>query len=169
MRFIDVLLSFPMVLLAILLASSLGPGLLNLILALGVSQVPLFARLARSLTLSIREREWVEAAICIGANGSHILAKHVFPNMMAPVLIQGASSVALAILYASALNFLGLGVQPPTPDWGLMVSDARRFVFDQPLQPLFPGVALSLSVISVNLLADGLIEQMDPATRGMVG
>ncbi|MBI3977373.1 MAG: ABC transporter permease [Chloroflexi bacterium] len=165
MRTMDVMLSFPLVLLAIIIVVVLGPGVINLILAIGISQVPLFTRLSRSLALSVRARDFVLAAICLGASSARILGQHIFPNIIAPLVVQATTTMALAILNATALNFLGFGIQPPSPDWGAMVSDFRRFVFDRPHLPLYPGVAIAVTVLCLNLLGDGLIDLVDPTAR----
>ena len=162
MRSIDVLLSFPLILLSIVIVVILGPGILNLILAIGISQVPLFTRLARSLTLSICACDYIQAAYSIGASGSRILSHHVLPNIITTLFVQATTTLGLAILNASALNFLGLGIQPPSPDWGAMVSDFRRFVFDRPYLPLYPGAAITVLVLTLNLIADGLVKTIDP-------
>lgn len=165
MRSVEVLLSFPLVLLALIIVVALGPGVLNLILAISLSQVPLFARLAHALTLSVRTRDFVLAARCLGARDTRILGCHVLPNIAALLGVQAVTMLALAILNATALNFLGFGIQPPSPDWGAMVNDFKRFVFDQPQLPLYPGVAIAVTVLSLNLLGDGLLDLVDPRAR----
>jgi peptide/nickel transport system permease protein len=162
----DVLLSFPLLLLAILVAFILGPGIFNLALAVGVSQIPTFARLARALTLSVRERDFVTAASALGAPPARIMLRHVLPNIAAPLGAQTTSTLALAILSATSLNFLGLGVQPPTPDWGAMVADARRYIFDRPELALYPGAAILVTVIALNLAGDGLLDVLGRRDRG---
>ncbi len=169
MRLTDVMLAFPLVLLAIVIVVALGPGTSNLILAIGISQIPIFARLAHSLTLSVRYREYVQAARCLGSSDRHILISHILPNIATPLLVQATTTMALAILSATALNFLGLGIQPPTSDWGAMIADFRRFIFDRPLLALYPGMAIAVTVLSLNLLSDALIEILDPTTRRMLG
>jgi peptide/nickel transport system permease protein len=169
MRTMDVMLSFPLMLLSIVIVVVLGPGVLNLILAIGISQVPLFTRLARSLTLSVRARDFVQAAAAFGATDTRILARHVVPNIAAVLVVQATTTMSLAILNAASLNFLGLGIQPPAPDWGAMVSDFRRFVFDRPELPLYPGAAIAITVLSLNLLSDGLIDWVDPTARKNLG
>ena len=165
MRAMDAMLSLPLVLIAIMIVVVLGPGVLNLIVAIGVSQVPPFTRLARSLALSVRTRDFVQAARGVGAFDGRILRIHVVPNVMTPLAAHATATVAFAILNAAALNFLGLGIQPPSPDWGAMISDFRRFVFDRPELPLYPGLAIALTVLAVNLLGDGLIDLVDPTAR----
>ena len=168
MRSVDIMLSFPLILLSIVIVVIIGPGVVNLILAIGISQVPLFTRLARSLTLSVCAGDYVQAAHSIGAPGSRILRYHVLPNIITPVFVQATTTLGLAILNATALNFLGLGIQPPSPDWGAMVSDFRRFIFDRPYLPLYPGLAITVLALSLNLIADGLVKIIDPtATRNV--
>ena len=165
LRAMDAMLSLPLVLIAIMIVVVLGPGVLNLIIAIGVSQIPPFTRLARSLVLSVRARDFVQAAHGLGALDSRILRVHVVPNVMTPLVAQATATLALAILNAAALNFLGLGIQPPSPDWGAMISDFRRFIFDRPELPLYPGLTIALTVIAVNLLGDGLVDLVDPTAR----
>ena len=165
MRGTDVMLSFPLILLAIVLVEVLGPGISNLIVAIGVSQIPIFTRLAHALTLSVRSREYILAAIAVGVGDGRILRFHVLPNILAPIVVQATAVIAVAILYASALSFLGLGIQPPTPDWGSMVSDFRRFVFDRPHIPFYPGATIALTVLALNVVGDTLVELSDPTAR----
>jgi peptide/nickel transport system permease protein len=168
MRGMDIMLSFPSILLAILIMALLGPSLLNLVIAIGIARVPIFARLARSVVLSVRSSEYVEAAVSTGSGVGRILRRHVIPNITAPLVVQGTANLADAIVTAAALNFLGLGIQPPTPDWGAMVSDGRRFIFDHPYIPLFPGLAITTLVLSLNLVGDWLRDVLDPRLRGYV-
>jgi len=161
----DVLLSFPLLLLAILVAFILGTGVINLAFAVGISQIPTFARLARALTLSVRERDFVTAANALGAAPARIMLRHVLPNIAAPLGAQATSTLALAILSATSLNFLGLGVQPPTPDWGAMVADAKRYIFDRPELALYPGAAILLTVLALNLAGDGLLDVLGRRDR----
>ncbi|MBA2447159.1 MAG: ABC transporter permease [Chloroflexi bacterium] len=162
---VDVLLSFPLILLAIMVVVILGPGVVNLAIAIGVAQVPIFARLGRALTLAAREREFVVAARGLGATSGRIMARHLLPNIAAPLGIQATTTLALAVLSATSLSFLGLGVQPPTPDWGAMINDSKRFIFDRPELSLYPGAAIALTVLSLNLLGDGLMDELDPMAR----
>jgi peptide/nickel transport system permease protein len=165
MRGIDVLLAFPVIILAIMIVVVLGPGVRSLIIAIGVSQVPLFTRLARSLTLSVRSQQFVESAISIGSSNWRILRLHVLPNIVPLLFVQTATTVGLAILNASALNFLGVGIPPPSPDWGRMVADLGAFIFTKPELPLYPGLAIAITVIAMNLLGDGLLKIVDPSGR----
>jgi peptide/nickel transport system permease protein len=165
----DIMLSFPYILLAILIVAIIGPGLVNVMLAVGISRVPIFTRLVRSAVLGVKTNEYVVAATSVGASNVRIIAKHVFPNIAAALIVQASSTMAEAIVTASALNFLGLGVQPPTPDWGAMVSEGRRFIFDRAYIPLFPGLAITALVLSLNLIGDWLRDVLDPRLRGLEG
>jgi peptide/nickel transport system permease protein len=165
MRIIDVMLSFPAILLAILIVAVLGTGVANAVIAITFSLIPTFARLARAVAMSLAQDQYVLAAQAIGAHDSRIIIRHVLPNLLPPVIVQATSMLAIAIAYASALSFLGLAVEPPTPDWGLMVSEGQRLIFDAIWVPLFPGLAITLTVLSVNFLGDGLRDQLDPALR----
>ncbi len=165
MRLMDVMLSFPAILLAILIVAALGVGLTNVIIAISFSMVPIFARLVRSIVITIVTEEYVTAARAIGATHLRILYRTIFPNMIPTILVQATAMLGVAISYSSALNFLGLGVAAPTPDWGLMVSEGERLVFDAPLVPFFPGLAITLTVLSVNFIGDGLRDHLDPALR----
>lgn len=130
-----------------------------------MSQVPTFARLARALTLAVREREFVAAATALGAAPGRVMLRHVLPNIAGPLGAQATSTLGLAILSATSLNFLGLGVQPPIPDWGAMVADAKRYIFDRPELALYPGVSILLTVVSLNLAGDGLLDILGQRDR----
>jgi len=162
MRVIDVLMSFPTILLAILVVTVVGPGLYNAMLAVGVAQVPLYARLVRGLILKLREKEFVDAARAVGVNNSRIIARHILPNCLSPLLVQATLNIASAILSAAALGFLGLGAQPPTPEWGAMLSKGRLYMRVAPHITIFPGLAIMLTVLAFNLMGDGLRDAMDP-------
>jgi ABC-type dipeptide/oligopeptide/nickel transport system permease subunit len=164
-RFADVLLSFPGFLLALSLVAILGVGLGNVIIAVGISAVPSFIRLVRGSVLSIREQVYVEAAAAIGQTRAAIIFRHVLPNAMAPVIVQGTLSLGFAILVAAGLGFLGLGVQPPTPEWGSMLGEGRQYIFRAPGVTTFPGVAIFLAVLGFNLFGDGLRDALDPRMR----
>jgi peptide/nickel transport system permease protein len=166
MRLMDVLLSFPSVLLAILIVAALGPGLSNVMIAITVSMIPIFSRLVRSVVVTLVNEDYVAAAKALGAVNARVIARHIFPNMISAIIVQASALLAVAIGTATALNFLGLGVEPPTPDWGLMVSDGQKLIFDAPHVPLFPGLVITLTVLSVNYIGDGLRDRLDPRLRG---
>lgn len=165
MRLIDVMLSFPAVLLAILIVASLGTGVVNAIVAITFSLIPTFARMARALTLSLAVDQFVLAARAVGATHTRVVGRHILPNLLAPLIVQATAMLAIAIAFASALSFLGLGVEPPTPDWGLMVSEGQRLIYDALWVPFFPGLAITLTVLAVNFLGDGLRDRLDPTLR----
>ncbi len=165
MRLMDVMLSFPSILLAILIVATLGLGLFNVTVAIGFSMVPVFARLARSIVITLVYEEYVVAARSLGASDPHIVWKHILPNMMPPIIVQASAMLAVAIGTASALNFIGLGVEPGTPDWGMMVAEGQRLIFDAPHVPLFPGLVITITVLSVNYMGDGLRDHLDPKLR----
>lgn len=165
MRLMDVMLSFPAVLLAILIVAALGVGLTNAIIAIVFSLIPVMARLVRSVVISLNREQYVLAARSLGAGNWQIVSRHLFPNMLPLVIVQATTLLAIAIGISSALNFLGLGVEPPTPDWGLMVSDAQRLIFDAFHVVFFPGLAITLTVVSVNYVGDALRDHLDPALR----
>ncbi len=169
MALMDLLFSFPFVLLAILVVTALGPGIVNAIIAISVASIAIFARLARSIVISLRGMPYVEAAIAAGMGSGRILWRHILPNLLGPLIVMATANLAMAIGYASALNFLGLGVQPPTPDWGVMVSDGKQFIYSALQVPFFPGLAITLTVVSLNFLGDGLQALLDPAGRRGTG
>ena len=162
MRVIDVLMSFPTILLAILVVTVVGPGLYNAMLAVGVAQVPLYARLIRGMILKLKEKDFVDAARALGVNNSRIIVHHILPNCLSPLLVQATLNIASAILSAAALGFLGLGAQPPTPEWGAMLSKGRQYMRVAPHITVFPGLAIMLTVLAFNLIGDGLRDAMDP-------
>jgi peptide/nickel transport system permease protein len=164
MRVVDVLVSFPTLLLAIIVITVFGPGLVQAMLAIGIAQVPLYARLTRSAVLRVRALDYVTAARAGGAPGGRILWRHVFPNCLSPLIVQSTLLFATAILSAAYLGFLGLGAQPPTPEWGTMLSKARDFLRVAPHVSIFPGVTIMLTVLGLNLLGDGLRDLLDPRT-----
>ncbi len=169
MRIMDIMLSFPSILLAILIVTTLGTGPGNLVIAIGVAQVPVFARLARAIVLLLMSREYVDAALALGARGRGIILRHILPNMLPPVLVHASAMLAVTIATATALNFLGLGVETGTPDWGMMIADGQSLLFDAPHVPFFPGLCLTLTVLSVNFVGDGLRDRLDPHMRHETG
>lgn len=162
-------IALPGILIAIALVAFLGPGMSNLILALSITGWVGYARLVRAQVLAAREREFVEAARSMGATDWRILTRHILPNIIQPVMVQAAIGMAGTILAEATLSFLGLGVPPPMPSWGVMLNDARTHLFDAPHMVLFPAIAIMLAVLSFNFIGDGLRDQLDPRTRVAVG
>jgi len=168
MRAIEVLLAFPYLLLAIAVVSALGPGVLNTTIAVGIWGTPTVTRIVRGAVLAARESEYVSAARALGASAAEILKRHVLRNILPTVVVYSTLFMANAILVEAALSFLGLGVQPPTPSWGLMVSSGRDFLLVAPHIATIPGLAIMLAVLGFNLLGDGLRDALDPRLRGQV-
>ena len=162
MRFIDALLAFPGILLALVVIAVLGPGLFNVMLAVGISTVPEYARLARGKVLSVMQLEYIEAVHSIGGSNIRVILKHILPNISAPITILATLQVGNAILVGSGLSFLGMGAQPPTPEWGLMTAEGRNFMSQAWWISTFPGIAILITVISINQFGDGLREAIDP-------
>ncbi len=162
MRLMDVLLAFPGILLALAIVSALGASLNNVVIAIAIFSVPSFARIVRGSTLVVRNLEYVEAIRALGARDFKIIFQHVLPNVLSPIIVQATLYIATAILIASGLSFLGLGAQPPTPEWGLMLSSGRDFIWNAIHVSLFPGLAILLAVLAFNLLGDGLRDALDP-------
>ena len=166
MRIVDVMLAFPYVLLAIALVAMLGPGLRNTMIAIGIVYIPMYARVARSMALSSREEDYVLAARSVGSQEHRILFSHILPNGIAPLIVLATLSMGTAILDAAALGFLGLGQQPPFPEWGKMLVDSMQFILSGSWWVmLFPGLAIMLTVLGFNLLGDGLRDAVDPRIR----
>ena len=169
MRMMDVLLAFPSLLLAIAIVTVLGPGLQNALLAIGIVSIPAYARVMRASVLSIREMDYVSATRALGGNNIQILFRRILPNALTPLIVQGTLGIATAILDAAALSFLGLGAQPPTPEWGAMLGQERNQVFTAPYLVFYPGVAIMITVLAFNLLGDGLRDALDPRLANMSG
>lgn len=165
MRLMDVLLAVPSLLLSITIVSALGPSIFNLMLAIAISSVPGYARIVRASVLTVKDQEFVEAARCIGANNFEIISSHIIPNCMAPIIVQVSLKVASAILSTSGLSFLGLGVKAPTPEWGAMLSGGRAYLRNAPHLTVFPGIAIIITILSLNLLGDGLRDALDPKLK----
>jgi peptide/nickel transport system permease protein len=165
MRFIDLLLAFPNVLLALAIIAILGPSIFNLMIAVGISTTPGYARLVRGSVLAIKENAYVEAAVAVGVPDWQIIWRHVLPNVLAPVIVLSTLGMAGAILTGAALSFLGLGVQPPTAEWGVMLSDGRNYLRKAWWITTFPGVAIMITVLSINMLGDGLRDALDPRLK----
>jgi peptide/nickel transport system permease protein len=159
---IDILLAFPGILLAIAIVATLGPNLTNALIAISITQIPIYARIIRSVVLSLRESEYVQAARALGANPFRIVLRHLLPNSLSPIIVQLTLSIGIAILDVAALGFLGLGAQPPAPEWGLMIRDGFSQFLRAPWMSIFPGIAIFLSVIGFNLLGDAARDVLDP-------
>lgn len=161
LRIVDAMLAFPDVLLALLILTALGPSLTSIIIGVGVSQIPSFVRLARSSTLVVRELEYMVAARVVGAGHARIVFHHVLPNVVGPIIILASLSVGSAILVGAGLSFLGLGAQPPTPEWGAMLISSRIYLREAPWVAVFPGSAIMVTVFAINMLGDGLRDALD--------
>lgn len=165
MRVMDIFLAVPSILLAIAIVSALGPSIINLMLAISISSVPSYARIVRASVLSIRDQEFIEAAKAIGASNTRIIFRHIIPNSLAPVIVQATLGVASAILSTAGLSFIGLGIQPPAPEWGSMLSGGRQYLRYAWWVTTFPGVAIMITILSLNLLGDGLRDALDPRLK----
>ena len=169
MRLTDMFMAFPSLILAMAIAAALRPTLENVIIAISLAAWPAYARLARSVTLALREETFVEAARASGATSGRILRRHVLPGVLSPVVIQISLSMGGIILTAAGLGFIGLGAQPPTPEWGVMIAEGRNFITQQWWVSTFPGIAIALVVLGFNLLGDGIRDILDPRLRGRGG
>ncbi len=165
MRSLDVVMAFPFLLLAIAIVAALGPGLTNAMFAIAIISIPSYARVIRSTVLSIREEEYITAARAIGAGHRRLLFIHILPNAFPPLIVLATLGIGTAILETAGLSFLGLGAQPPTPEWGAMLASERNQVFTAPHLVFFPGIAIMLTVLGFNLLGDGLRDALDPRLR----
>lgn len=165
MRVMDILLAFPSLLLAIAIVAVLGTGLINALLAIGIVSIPIYARLFRASVLAIKELEYVTAARSVGSGSTRLLLRHILPNALTPIIVAGTLGIASTILEAAALSFLGLGAEPPTPEWGLMLGEERNSVFNAPHLVFFPGIAIMITVLAFNLIGDGLRDALDPRLR----
>ncbi len=165
MRLVDVLLCFPGIIVALAIISILGSGIENVVVAVAIGQLPEFARLAHGLTLSVKQNPYVEAAVCLGASDFRILRRHILPNIVAPIIVQMSLLIPSAIMTSAALSFLGLGVSPPTPEWGSMLQDSLKWARLAPHVMVFPGLALMLVVFGYNTFGDGLRSALDPRLR----
>lgn len=165
MRIMDIMLSFPSILLALVIVVAIGPGLFNAMLAVGIVSIPTFARITRSTVIKENENVYVMAARSLGANNNRVLWRHIVPNSLSPIIVAASLGIGVAILDAAGLGFLGLGAQPPTPEWGLMLSRNKSHIFTSPWMVIFPGVAIMFLVLGFNLLGDGLRDALDPWLR----
>jgi peptide/nickel transport system permease protein len=159
---LDILLAFPGILLAIAIVATLGPSLTNALIAISITQIPIYTRIVRSVVLSLRESEYVQAAKALGSGGGRVVLRHILPNALSPLIVQLTLSIGVAILDVAALGFLGLGAQPPTPEWGLMIRDGFSQFLRAPWMSIFPGIAIFLSVVGFNLLGDAVRDVLDP-------
>lgn len=165
MRIMDIFLAIPGILLAIAIVSALGSGLFNLMLAIGISSIPAYARIVRASVLTVKDEEFIEAARAIGASDGRIIMKHIIPNALAPVIVQGTLGVATAILSTAGLSFIGLGVPKPRPEWGSMLSGGRAYLRQASHVTTFPGLAIMITILALNLLGDGLRDALDPRLK----
>lgn len=161
-RLFDILLAFPAILLAIAIVAILGPSLQNALLAIAIVNIPTYGRLVRSRVLSLRQEEFITSARTLGAGNMRILFRHILPNSLTPLIVQGTLGIGTAIIEAAALGFLGMGAQPPDPEWGKMLSDSRQFLQKAPWTLIFPGLSIMFTVLGFNLLGDGLRDTLDP-------
>lgn len=165
MRIMDVLLAFPGILLALAIVSVLGGSIQNMIIAVSIYSVPAFARIVRGSTLSVRKLEYIDAMKALGASHTRIIFKHILPNVMSPIIVQATMRIASAVLTASGLSFLGLGVKPPTPEWGAMMNEGRNFMRESPHVIMFPGMMIVIVVLAFNIFGDGLRDALDPKMK----
>jgi peptide/nickel transport system permease protein len=168
MRMMDVLFSFPAILLAIAILAVLGPGVGNAMIAIGLVYTPIFARITRGSVLVVSEEVYIRAARSLGAGDGRIIFRHILPNVMAPIIVQTTLSLAFAILSEAALSFLGLGVQPPNPAWGRMLAEGRDFFQQAPWMGIFPGLAILVTVMAFNFVGDGLRDALDPKQKSVI-
>ncbi len=165
MRFVDIMLSIPNILLAMSIVAALGTGFFNLLIGIAVGGIPAYARVIRASILSVNEQEYIEAAHSVGASDWRIITGHIIPNCMAPIIVQATMSIAQAILFAAGLSFIGLGIMPPTPEWGSMLSAGRAYIRDYWWVVTYPGLAIMMTVFAINLLGDGLRDALDPRLK----
>ena len=165
MRIMDIFMAFPSFLLALAIVSVLGPGMTNVMIAIGIFAVPNFARISRSAVIAVKNKEFIEAAEAMGATHLRIIFKHVIPNSIAPIIVLSTMRIATAILTAAGLSFLGMGAQPPTPEWGAMLSTGREYLRASPHVSTIPGLAIMFMVLSFNMLGDGLRDALDPKMK----
>lgn len=165
MRIIDVLMAIPSIILSISVCAALGSGIVNTMIAVGISSIPTYARVFRSSVISEKSKEYIEAAKAVGAGNVRIILKHILPNSIAPVIVQASLGVAQAITTAASLSFIGLGIQPPNPEWGALLSSGRQYIRDFPHMVVYPGIAIMLTVLALNLIGDGLRDALDPRLK----
>jgi peptide/nickel transport system permease protein len=169
MRLMDAILAFPSLILALAIVVLLGQGIMQLMIAIGITSIPVYARLVRAQVLSLKSRDYVSAALSIGATTPRILFRHILPNTTAPIIVQGSLGIAFAILSEAGLSFLGLGVKPPTPAWGGMLQKAIPHIYRAPYLSIFPGLAIFITVLALNIVGDAMRDTLDPRLRGKLG
>ena len=167
-RFTDVLLSFPSFLLALILVALLGIGIRNVVIATGILAIPSFIRLVRASVLVLRDQPFVDASRALGASNSYVISRHIIPNTLTPVIINASLNLGYAITTAAGLGFLGLGVQPPTPEWGMMLGEAKSYIFSHPYMVTFPGLVILVTIVGLNLVGDALRDVLDPRLKNMM-
>ncbi len=167
MRIVDLLMSFPAILLAILVVSVLGPGLFNAMIAVGIVGIPFYARLVRASVLTIKHDDYFEAARALGSSSIGIMVRHIIPNTIAPIIVAASFDIGVKILATASLSFLGLGTQPPEPDWGNMLAEGRSYVTSAPYLAVIPGLAIFIVVVSANMVGDGLRDALDPTMKDL--
>ena len=165
MRVLDIVMAIPSILLAITIASALGTGVTSAILAIGIASIPIFARLTRAPIIQVKNEEYIEAARAINASKFRIMFRHLLPNILSPLIVQITINVALSIMLAAGLSFLGMGVQPPNPEWGAIITSAKVYIIDHSYMVTMPGIAMALTVIALNLFGDGLRDCLDPRLK----
>lgn len=165
MRLMDILLAIPPMLMSISIVAALGQSMINLLIALAIAYIPVFARVIRSTILSIKGQEFVEAARACGTSNARIILRHIIPNAIGPIIVEATLTMGAAILVISSLSFMGLGIEPPAPEWGTMLYEGREVIRSSPYLVIFPGIAIALSVMSLNLLGDGLRDALDPRLK----
>lgn len=165
MRSMDILLAVPQILLAISISAALGTGLVNLMIAVGISSIPQYARIMRASVLTVKDQEYIEATHAAGATHLHTIVRHIIPNCFAPIIVQATLGVAFAILTAAGLSFIGLGLDPEVPEWGAMLAGGRQYIRDFPHITFFPGLAIMITIFALNVLGDGFRDALDPKLR----
>ena len=165
MRLMDILMSIPSLLLAIAITATLGSSMINLMIAVGIATIPGYSRIVRAAVLSIKDQEFVEGAKAVGTSDLKIILRHILPNCLAPIIVKATLDVAICILTAAGMSFIGIGLQPPSPEWGAMLSDARYYIRDYAYMAFFPGMCIALTIFSLNVIGDGLRDALDPKLR----
>lgn len=165
MRIMDIFLSIPILLLAIMIVAAMGSSMVNLMIAIGLASMPTFARIVRASVLSVKDQEFVEAARAIGAKNHHIILRHIMPNCLSPIIVQATLRVATAILSTASLSFISLGIQAPAPEWGAMLASGRAYIRDAPHIVIIPGLLIMITILALNLLGDGLRDALDPKLK----